>query len=71
LTLTAGENSFVLKIYCIYFRIELALEMKKELIRAFKKAKNDLDELNRNLRVTKDSINVLQKEFNLSGLKNK
>lgn len=52
-------------------RLDLALEMKKELQIALKKEKEHLDNLANHLHLIREIINLLQSEFDLSGLKNK
>jgi hypothetical protein len=45
--------------------------MKEVLKGALKTEKKDLDKLDFHLKLTKDIINVLQENFDLSGLKDK
>jgi hypothetical protein len=51
-----------------HFRLEVAMEMKEELIQAMKKEKKDHGVLNMHLKMTKEIVNVLRKNFNLTGL---
>lgn len=44
------------------------MEMKEELIQAMKKEKKDHGVLNMHLKMTKEIVNVLRKNFNLTGL---
>jgi len=54
-----------------YFRLELAKEMKEELKQALKKEKKDHCVLDMHLKMTKEVVNLLQKNFHLTGLKDK
>jgi hypothetical protein len=51
--------------------LDLALKMKEELKVAFKEEKKDVEKLKFHLKLTEVVITVLQKNFDLSGLKDK